>query len=213
MSKNRSPYCDSIQPRLAAYALGEAQPDAHLIAHLAKCDTCPQDLHGYRQVARLLPYAAPDVVPPPDLRARILAAATTDGSARARSSKAAGVRRWAAPRWNLLAWGVVCIALLGLLGWNVRLQSQLQAQAAQVARNRETWQTMTALLNDPSVRSVALSGDTANGHIWVADDGEVACLVVQGLPEAGNGKVYQVWLRSGDQPVGVATFETRSGSA
>jgi anti-sigma-K factor RskA len=72
---------------------------------------------------------------------------------------------------------------------------------------------MTELLNDPTVRSVALTGDSAQGHIWVANDGAVGCLVVQGLPEPGNGNVYQVWLRAGDQPVGVATFEPRSGSA
>lgn len=123
------------------------------------------------------------------------------------------MRRWVAPRRNWLAWGVAAVALLGLLGWNIRLQSQLQAQALQVAKNRDSWQTMTALLNDPTVRAVALTGDRAQGHIWVADDGEVGCLVVQGLPEPGAGNVYQVWLRRGGQPVGVATFEARSGSA
>ncbi len=213
MSKNRSPYCDSVQPRLAAYALGETQPDADLFAHLAECPTCPEDLREYRQVALVLPYDAPDVAPPPALRARILATAAGHANPIPASSKPSSANRWFAPRRNWLAWSAACIALLGLLGWNVQLQSQLQAQVGQVAKNRDNWQTMTELLNDPTVRSVVLSGDRAQGHIWVANDGEVGCLVVQGLPAPGDGNVYQVWLRAGDQPIGVATFEARSGSA
>lgn len=213
MSKNRSPYCDSIQPRLAAFALGETQPGADLSAHLAACPTCPADLREYRQVALVLPFDAPDVAPPPALRARILAAAAAEGNAMPASAPRRSARPWIAPRRNWLALGTACIALLGLLGWNVRLQSQLQAQVGQVAKSRDNWQTMTELLNDPTVRSVALSGDHAQGHIWVANDGEVGCLVVEGLPAPGNGNVYQVWLRRGNQPVGVATFEARSGSA
>ncbi len=213
MSKTRSTYCDSLQPRLAAYALGEVQPDADLAAHLAECATCPEDVRRYKQVARILPFAAPDVAPPPELRARILAAANPDATATAVSTKPPAPRRSAASRRSWLLWGVACATLLALLGWNVSLRSQLQTYSTQVAKNRDNWQTMTELLNDPTVRSVALTGDSVQGHIWVAQDGEVGCLVVQGLPEPGADKVFQVWLRSGNQPVGVATFEARGGSA
>ncbi len=213
MSKNRSPYCDSLQPRLAAYALGEVQPDADLAAHLAQCATCPEDVRRYRQVARVLPYAAPDVAPPPELRARILAAAAGDGAVSTALAKQPPMRRRATTRRSWLLWGVACAVVLALLGWNLSLRSQLQTYSAQAARNRDNWQTMTTLLNDPTVRSLALTGDSAQGHIWVAQDGEVACLVVQGLPQPGNDMVFQVWLRNGNQPVGVATFEARSGSA
>jgi anti-sigma-K factor RskA len=72
---------------------------------------------------------------------------------------------------------------------------------------------MTALLNDPSVQSFALAGDAATGRFWVTSSGDVGCLVVQGLPELAAGQVYQVWLREGDQPVGVATFVTQAGNA
>lgn len=216
MTDIRTPSCDSLQPRLAAYALGEVQSDPELAGHLSSCASCSRDLQQYLQVARVLPYTAPQVVPPPELRGRILAAATGKAAVSQTTKSgplAGGMTRRRQPRRAWLAFGAACIALLGLLGWNVRLQSQLNVRDTQLARSRDSWQTMTALLNDPSVQSFALAGDAATGRFWVTSSGDVGCLVVQGLPELAAGQVYQVWLREGDQPVGVATFVTQAGNA
>src|SRR5690349_23785878 len=74
MSSEPIDLCVDMQPRLAAYALGEAEADVDLLNHLAECPACQRDLRAYVQVARMLPCDAPDVAPPPGLRERILSA-------------------------------------------------------------------------------------------------------------------------------------------
>lgn len=220
MTEERNPFCDSLQPRLAAFALGEAPEDADLEAHLAGCASCQGDLQGYRQVARVLPYAAPDLTPPRELRERILAAATqhAGGWSPATPDISAGhaARRgapWRLPRMMWLPIVSAGLALALLLGWNVNLRSQLDQRSAQVSASRDNWQTMTRLLNDPTVRALPLAGQGADGRVWVTERGEVACLVVEGLPHPGDGKVYQVWLQSGDQVTSAATFVPQNGGA
>src|SRR5689334_7394494 len=66
--------CTDFQPQLAAYALGEVEADDELLIHLRACMGCQRDLRTYVQVARALPYDAPEATPPPELRERILAA-------------------------------------------------------------------------------------------------------------------------------------------
>jgi anti-sigma-K factor RskA len=161
----------------------------------------------------VLPHAAPEAAPPPALRARILEAATASATPAAAVPASARPRRatWRLPAATWRAIGAAAI-MLGLLGWNLSLQSQLRAATAEVVESREGWATTTALLNDPTVRAVALEGSGASGHIWATDQGDVGCLVVEGLADLPEGQVYQIWLRENGQPVGVGTFETRRGS-
>lgn len=214
MAKNHTESCLDLQPKLAAYALGELPAGADLLAHLESCPSCRHDLQTYAQAARVLPYAAPDVAPPPELRARILAAAGAAQPAAQRQAPVRSVprpvRRWEAP-W--LAFGFAFALLLALLGWNFSLQSQLKTQSAQIAASRENWQTMTKLLNSPDVRAVALSGTTASGRFWIVPGGNVACLVAENLPDPGPGKIYQIWLMDGQTPVSVGTLVPQANSA
>ena len=99
-----------------------------------------------------------------------------------------------------------------LLGWNISLQRQLNTQQTQIANARESWQTMIVLLNDPNVQWYDLTGDTAKGHFWIAPQGKVGCLVVQGLPALTGDQVYQVWLRHGAERTSGGTFEARNGN-
>jgi hypothetical protein len=214
MTSEPTDSCIDIQPQLAAYALGEAEAEAELLDHLAACPACQRDLRAYVQVARMLPHTAPDVAPPPALRERIVAA-VAEASAAQPLQSAHGAPQ-ARPRWRLpalrpaLAFAVA--ALVALLGWNLALQSQVSAQAAQVRASRESWQTMTALLNDPEVRWYALAGDMATGHFWATPRGQVGCLVAQGLPPLAEGQVYQVWLIHGGVRVSGGVFEARNGN-
>jgi anti-sigma-K factor RskA len=226
MSLDPTDPCAELQPQIAAYALGETEAAAPLLEHLAACPACQRSLRAYVQVARMLPYDAPDVAPPPDLRARILTA--VEGSAAA--SPATAPTPLSAPeshdkvraddqprRWRWLpsfrpTFGLAVAAFVALLIWNVTLQRQLDTQAAQITAGRANWQTMIVLLNDSSVRWYAVAGDRANGHFWAAPQGQVACLVVQGLPTLRDDQVYQVWLvHSGEHSSG-GVFEARDGN-
>jgi len=221
MTSESTDSCIDIQPQLAAYALGEVEAEAELLDHLAACPACQRDLRAYVQVARMLPHAAPEVTPPPELRDRIVAAVAAAQGQPPESEPPEQPVRSAKPRparwrWRLpaprpaLAFAVV--AFVALLGWNLVLQGQMSVQAAQIRASRESWQTMTALLNDPDVRWYALAGDTATGHFWATPRGQVGCLVAQGLPPLADGQVYQVWLVHGGAHVSGGTFEARNGN-
>lgn len=242
MSVDPTDPCAELQPQIAAYALGETDAAADLLEHLAECPACQRSLRAYVQVARMLPYDAPDVVPPPDLRARILTAVeestvappaavpTPPAAAQAADPPATVPTPLAAPeaqgkapagdrprRWSWLpsfrpAFGLAVAALVALLVWNIALQRQLDNQTAQLTASRANWQTMIALLNDSAVRWYDVEGDTATGHFWAAPGGQVACLVVQGLPPLQDDQVYQVWLVHNGEHASGGTFEARDGN-
>jgi anti-sigma-K factor RskA len=226
MSLDPTDPCAELQPQIAAYALGETEAAAELLEHLAECPACQRDLRAYVQVARMLPYDAPNVAPPPDLRARILSAVEESAAGipaasppvsppeSRRKEQAADQpqrARWLRPSFRL-AFGLALVALVALLGWNITLQRQLRTQAAQIAASRANWQTMIVLLNDPAVRWYAVAGDTANGHFWATPQGKVACLVAQRLPAVRNDQVYQVWLVHGGEHTSGGVFEAREGN-
>lgn len=207
-------HCDQLQPSLAAYALGEAEAAAEVLAHVALCPRCRTALHEYRAVAGLLPYTLEEQAPAPDLRARLLAAVEREAQpAYLLQPRLAPRRRW--PARSRAGWAAAVFATLAvlLLGWNISLQRRVNAQAEQIAGNRQSWQTMIVLLNDPTVRSYSLAGSRAYGHFWAAPQGEVGCLIVQGLPPLAAGQVFQVWLDEGGTPRPSRAFESASGNA
>ena len=207
--------CDDIQPWLAAYALGEAETDPAMSAHLEACPACRSALREYRQVAQVLPYGAPDAAPPPELRDRIIAAIAPIGDPPAARQMA---REPASrpPRRRFAFWSAMAAAaalIVGLLGWNLELRQELSAQAAQIAFHRQSWQTMIGLLNDPALRWYQVAGAAAKGHFWAAPGGKDACLVVQNLPPLTDNHVYQVWLARDARPTPGGVFEEHGGNA
>jgi hypothetical protein len=173
----------------------------------------------------MLPYDAPDVAPPPALRARILSAVEESGAAvvgdvpivppQAHEETPVAARpqrrRWRLPSFQL-AYGFALVALIGLLAWNIALQRRLNTQSAQLTASRASWQTMIVLLNDSKVRWYPVTGVGAAGHFWAAPQGEVGCLVVQGLPALKDDQVFQVWLVHNGQHVSGGVFEAREGN-
>jgi hypothetical protein len=240
MPAEQSNQCDDIQPWLAAYALGDADDEAAARAHLSACPRCQRDLREYQLVASLLPYAAPEAIPAPELRERLIAtikreaadaapsgaavsahppAAETETATAVEPSRSARApapatppRRPRRPRSFWAAWAFAALAI-ALLGWNLALQRDLEQQNAQVALNRQNWQTMIGLLNDSTLRWYVLAGDAAHGHFWAVPQDQVACLIVQGLPALREGQVYQVWLIHGAERLSGGTFEAHDGNA
>ena len=225
---DQSDPCAELQAQLAAYALGEIDADTDMLAHLAACPNCQRDLRAYVQVAWMLPYDAPEVGPPPALRERILAAvvesqpaAPPDLVPAAQPAPPATTRQVASPVPQRRIWRIpalwpafafAAVVLFALLGWNIALQNQVIAQAARLAAQRESWQTMIALLNDPAVQWYPVAGDTAKGHFWADPQNQVACLVAQGLPPLEPNQVYQVWLVRGTERTSGGVFEARNGN-
>lgn len=206
MSNEQSDVCQELQPRLAAYALGELPADPDINAHLAVCGQCRAALRSYAQIARVLPYAAPEIQPSPALRNRVLAIANNDPAPTERSRQQA-TRPRRRINFALSAFVLMSAAILGLIVWNVSLQQQLQQRNRLLAASRERWVTVTQILNAPDVQAYALAGNGPIGRLWVTPQGRDGCLVAQALPDPGTDKVYQIWLTQGSTSISGGTFE------
>jgi|GEM_PF-1267104 len=229
--QNPADPCAHIQAQLAAYALGEVDADIDILTHLSLCSGCQEDLRAYVQVAWMLAHEAPDAAPSPELRARILAAATAQIATPATVAEPPAttpevsqrVREPLPPaatqsrsrglfvRWPAFAF--VALAFLALVGWNLVLQSQLSTQLSQVAEYRAGWQAMIVLLNDPAVQRYQMVGANANGRFWATPQSTIGCLVIQGLPKLDSDHKYQVWLIHGQEHTNGGVFDSFNGNA
>lgn len=220
MEPETTTQCELLQPWLAAYALGEAEAAPAALGHLSVCPRCRSSLREYRAVAGLLPYGQAEHEPAPELRARLLAAVASEVKQASATPASAGVpaRGRAAMRRPVLSragWAAASFATIAvlLLGWNIRLQSQVRQQSAQIVANRQSWQTMIALLNDESLHWYNIGSGTARGHFWATAHGSAACLVAEDLPALAPGQVFQVWLAAPGEQRSGGTFEGRNGNA
>ncbi|MTD46948.1 hypothetical protein GKE82_22320 [Conexibacter sp. W3-3-2] len=171
--------------------------------HLESCASCRAEVEELQIVADQLPMAAPQLVPPTDIRTRLMAVVESE----AQLLRAAGPEadRVAPPRDTMRlrdriwwpSWGVspgfaaaaASVLVLAGVGGGLLLGGDdgpgpIRTVPAQVA---------------------AAPGATANVAL---QDGR-ATLHVRGLPAAPTGRVYQVWLkRSGQDPLPTHTLFT-----
>ncbi len=229
MPAEQSNICDDIQPWLAAYALGDAENGAAERAHLAVCPRCQHDLHTYQLVAGVLPYSAPEAAPRPALRDQLITAVrqqvaeVTPAPVRQPAVFAAPPSAPIKPRRQRSYWAALTFAVLALalLGWNISLRRELDRQTALVTQSRQNWQTMIVLLDDPALAKYTVAADPPpaagqyppHGRFWASPQAQVACLVVQGLPNLRADQVYQVWLVRGGEQISGGTFEAHNGKA
>jgi anti-sigma factor RsiW len=168
---------DHIHDLTAAYALDALEPDEARAyeQHLAGCDRCRDELAALSESASSLAFAAGPASPPPELRARILAAA------QAGRPNVVPLRPRLARTLAAVAAAAACAAI-GLGIWNISLHDRLD-------RARE------------ALRGVPLTG--ATGSVVVS--GSKAALVVSNLTAAPAGKTYEAWVIQGRHvyPAGV----------
>jgi anti-sigma-K factor RskA len=193
-------------------------------AHLATCEECSAEVRSLGAVVNALPYALPQVDPPPALRARVLAAA---GDPKASSRATATVtpmparsRSWpSSPGWLAAAALVVLSVALGAYTANVRqrvgsLETQLgealarldrsEAQLAEAVRAAERAQTRLAVLTAPDLKQVSLAGQpaaprAAGRALWSRANGLL--FAADALPPLPAGRIYQVWFLTPGAPV------------
>ena len=163
--------------------------------HLESCEICRREVAELQVVADVLPMAAPQLVPPPALKSRIMSVVESE----AQLLRAAGPEADRPP-----------VATRGegrRLGWLGRLRPLPAAVLA------------TALLALGVVAGVLLSGgeDTVShpgfgpkgAQVALRVNGQHGVLDLHGMPPAPSGRVYQVWLIHGKQkPIPTHTLFT-----
>src|SRR5262249_61856811 len=72
---------DAFSERVGPYALGVLAGEEReaFVAHLATCDVCQRDVAAVARIVEGLPQTLDQAPLPPELRARVLAAATAPG--------------------------------------------------------------------------------------------------------------------------------------
>jgi hypothetical protein len=180
----------------AAYLLGalEEHEAAEFRAHADSCAVCTAELRRLGRAAVLLPLAAPPLEPPARLRRRVVAAARAERGSHA--APAGATWRRAGRRFELA--GAVGLAA-GLAIGALVLGSAGQGTTVIPA----------------SVASVSFWHSNTRPVAWLKRTGEHAELVVEHLPQAPHGMLYELWIeRRGTSEPTDALFEpTSSGWA
>lgn len=225
---------EELRGLLAAEALDvlEGPERAKLLAHLATCPACAEELAGLRETAGALA----NVVPPVPLddgrsariRARLLARAAADARGVVPGRDDLSARRVAvplpapaAPRRSLGWWAAAASValLLGVAGYALtlrgrvdRLSTRLAALEAQRAELRGELASRERTLFDLAGRGVqvidlASEGPRApSGRMFWNPRSGAWTFFAHGLPPIRRGRAYQLWLITPGRKVSAGTF-------
>jgi anti-sigma-K factor RskA len=195
----------------AAHALDEAELAA-FEEHLAQCEPCAVEVAEFQ--ATLARFGAAEaVVPPPELKARVLAAtsgirqlAPVTGPA-AVDPGGGTARRW--PRFALAA-SLAAAAALG--GVAVQQHEQAHQAAVRAAHLQDQQNRFSALLTAADSRTAtARTGSGAGTVVWSRSLGEAGFLA-QGLPALAQGRTYELWFNDGGTMRPAGLLPSSSGS-
>ena len=197
---------DQIKDLAAEYALGILDPAElrRVEEHLGGCDDCRRYYGEMQAAGNALALSMPPLEAPPELRARIVAAAT------ARPQAVVSRRQWGG--WAV---GIAAATVAVLVGVDdVRQRRELAAELADLAvvEQQLTLQQVIAqpvLAGQPYVRLAPVSG-TGPSVIWVNPVGKSPYIAAPSLPALQPDRTYQLWFLQGSKPLPSVTF--RSGS-
>jgi anti-sigma-K factor RskA len=187
---------DHPHDSLPAFALGALDTDeAHqVMAHVALCPSCRDDVELWGAVVALLPYMAAPSDPPIHIKRRLFAlvdaaAAPTGAGARA--------RRWMA----MVAANALALALVfGVLFIDMR-----QRAATLTARIAEQDQQVL-FMSAAMPHWFAGRQPNAVATIFMKPGDKHVVMLVYGLKPLAAGKAYQFWFATADKPVSCKIF-------
>ena len=204
-----------------AYALDALPADerAFFERHLAVCEACSTEVAELGETAARLGSAAA-TTPPPDLRARILAAADVTRQLPPEAPPVPEVQRgWQGLRGRLLMPVAACLALVavGLTGVSLNLSRELDSTRQELARNAGAAQqvaraeAVAAVVTARDFNSVDLElGSGTPGRFLVSPSQDQGVLVGEGMADPAQGKTYELWLIHDGTPVPAGLFDPDS---
>lgn len=203
---------------IPAFVLGALDPDEALQVglHLTACQECRAEADSFRASVDALPYAAPDHAPPAHVKAQLLARIGASRAAKRAPKPVAGAP-W--PR-ALAGASALALALVLLLGFQLAAANRRAAElAGQLATSERAVAELRAQLAEEQQAAVFIAAPQtvarrldspdrrASAAMYMQPNNPRAVLVVQGLPPAQAGTVYQFWLASPGMQVPANTFQ------
>jgi anti-sigma-K factor RskA len=184
----------------AAYVLGAmaVAEREEFEAHLSSCEICREEVDELQPAADALPMASPLMVPPPELKQRIMAEVEREaellGAAGAGADRPARTQRRRRGSW-LSGWRLAPVAAALLIAGVL----------------------IGAALSGPEQRTITATVDAPGAAAQLKVEGEQGMLVAQKLPAPEQGRVFQVWLMPEDsdvpEPTNVLFTPREDGSA
>ncbi|MEU3571383.1 anti-sigma factor [Kitasatospora sp. NPDC036755] len=179
----------------AAHAL-DPEEGAEFERHLAGCPACTQEVAEFAEtLARL--GSAEALLPPPALKARVMAALPTVRQQAPHTAPVPGHRRDRPARgWTKLALAA-CLALAVGAGAIALRQHQRAGQAqARAAALQQQQDRFAALLTAPDARTVTgtVAGGSGVGTVVWSDYRGQAGFLASGMPVLAAGSTYELWF-------------------
>jgi hypothetical protein len=220
---------DELESIAALEAIGAATPEesSAFHAHAATCPDCRRALDEYEEAASFIARDLDPVVPPSQLRERIVAAVD---EANADDHVIDARERFGVSRW----WMAAAMVSLALWGWrelSVRAtRERVNTHEAEIrrlngenrllaARNEKLAAEMASLASRDT-RTIALSGQqvspSASAKVFLEPQQRRAVVFFYNLPANAADKSYQLWILRADQskPQSAGVFDvTRDGAA
>ncbi len=174
-----------VDDLLGAFILDAVDPaERELVeAHLLECDQCHTEVISLREAATHLSRGL-EVQPPARLRASVLAAVSQQPAQEALQDHARA--ETLAPRsrsatGSKAVWGLATAGLLAVGGWGI-----WQVVDEDLSPVQEVIQA-----SDAQRFEAAYEGETVT--VVTSDSLDRAALITDGLPDLGEGEVYQAW--------------------
>ena len=196
-----------------AYALNALPDDerAFFERHLAACDACRLEVDELVQTAAQLGAAVAEP-PPPDLRAKILAAADVTRQLPPAppliDQRAAATAQGRSRRWLAAVAACLAVALVAVTGVTVNLNRRLEDVHVAAADN----EAIVGVLGAKDLETVVMDGTVAGKFLFSPSRNE-GVLVAAGLKEPGEDETYELWLIHDGTPVPAGLFRPDADGA
>lgn len=179
---------------VGAYALG-ALPELEAQVferHLMGCEPCQEELRRLTEAVEALPRSVTPYEPPPSLKASLMEQVRAEAPA-PRPARERRRLSLSLPRLRpAMAWAAAAILVAGvLLGYGV----------SQLGGEEDSARTLQAQVDMSRVPDGTASLSVPD------DEGRGSVLRVEGLPNPGRDRVYQVWIERDGQVVPVSIFD------
>ena len=221
-----------IADRLETYVLDQL-PDAErreVEEHLQTCAACAEEVHELRAVFDGVAESVPAMTPSPALRERVRAAVATEAQDAPRRDRRVGVvQQPRRPMRAMLPLAAAAVLVLAIGAFALRLDRSRRELAGELSRvqvmnvelqqqlKRFAGQTDLALsiLTASDMREIPLEGrdsavSAAARAYWSPARGLL--VVADRLPAPPAGRIYQVWIIEGGQPVSAGLLGDEPGN-